>query len=158
MGWKKKTGLLGPTQKGTSTNPAKWLTIDSLNKLAVKYLHDSVDAGLSSELDRIDIRPSKGIVKFVFLHHYWGLQIDCANGDLLLVEKRRSDFIEDIHDGTILDKVFGTDEQSMLGYTTIMGSSLFMLTATGFWLWYGPKRLRKAKRSKLKFGKPERFS
>ena len=138
--------MLAPTQKGISSNPAHWLTIDSLHKLAVKYLHDSVDSKLSAELDRIDIRPSKGIVKFVFIDHYWGLQIDCTSGKLLLIEKRSSDFIEDIHDGTILDKIFGTDEKSMLGYTTIMGISLFMLTITGFWLWYGPKRLRKSKK------------
>jgi hypothetical protein len=150
LGWKKKTGLLAPTQEGVSINPAEWLTIDSLHKLAIRYLHDSVDAGLSAELDRIDLRPSKGIVKFVFANHYWGLQIDCANGDLLFIDKRKSDFIEDIHDGTILDKIFGTDEKSMLGYTTIMGISLFMLTATGFWLWYGPKRLRKSKKAKRK--------
>ena len=150
LGWKKKTGLLAPTQKGISSNPAQWLTIDSLQKLAVQYLHDSVDSKLSEELDRIDIRPTKGIVKFVFIDHYWGLQIDCTSGKLLLIEKRRSDFIEDIHDGTILDKIFGTDEKSMLGYTTIMGISLFMLTVTGFWLWYGPKRLRKTKKNQAK--------
>ena len=150
LGWKKKTGLLAPTQNGISANSAEWLTVDSLNKLAVKYLHDSVDAGLSPDLDRIDIRPNKGIVKFVFANHYWGLQIDCASGKLLLIEQRKSDFIEDIHDGTILDKILSTDEKSMLGYTTIMGISLFMLTATGFWLWYGPKRLRKSKRKETK--------
>ena len=150
LGWKKKTGLLAPTQKGISSNPAEWLTIDSLQKLAVQYLRDSVDSKLSVELDRIDIRPAKGIVKFVFIDHYWGLQIDCTSGKLLLIEKRKSDFIEDLHDGTILDRIFGTDENSMLGYTTIMGISLFMLTVTGFWLWYGPKRLRKTKRNQAK--------
>lgn len=147
LGWKKKTGLLAPTQAGVSAKPADWLTIDSLHKLAINYLHDYVSSDLSKELDRIDIRPSKGIVKFVFADHYWGLQIDCTTGKLLLIEKRSSDFIEDLHDGTILDKLFGTGEKSMLGYTTIMSISLFMLTATGFWLWYGPKRLRKSKKS-----------
>ncbi len=150
LGWKKKTGLLSPTQKGISTNPAQWLTIDSLHKLAVNYLKDSVDEKLSNELDRIDIRPSKGIAKFVFMDHYRGLQIDCTSGRLLLIEKRTSDLIEDIHDGTILDKLFGTDERSMLGYTTIMGISLFMLVVSGFWLWYGPKRLRKSKKTEAR--------
>lgn len=150
LGWKKKTGLLSPTQKGISTNPAQWLTIDSLHKLAVNYLKDSVDEKLSNELDRIDIRPSKGIAKFVFMDHYRGLQIDCTSGRLLLIEKRTSDLVEDIHDGTILDKLFGTDERSMLGYTTIMGISLFMLVVSGFWLWYGPKRLRKSKKTEAR--------
>ena len=147
LGWKKKTGLLAPTQKGVSIKPHEWLTVDSLHKLATKYLRDSVGPSLSNELDRIDIRPSRGIVKFVFANHYWGLQLDCTTGKLLLIEKRNSDLIEDIHDGTILDKLFGTDEKSMLGYTTIMGISLFLLTLTGFWLWYGPKRLRKRKKN-----------
>jgi uncharacterized iron-regulated membrane protein len=146
LGWKKKTGLLAPTQKGVSAQPGDWLTMDSLQKLASNYLHDSVSAELSNELDRIDIRPFRGIVKFVFANHYWGLQLDCTTGKLLSIEKRRSDFIEDIHDGSILDRFFNTGENSMLGYTTIMGISLLMLTITGFWLWYGPKRLRKNRR------------
>ena len=147
LGWKKMTGLLAPTEKGVSSNPADWLPVDSLHKLAVKYLHDSVHEVLSSEIDRVDIRPSRGIVKFVFTNHYWGLQLDCTSGRLLLIEKRNSDLIEDIHDGSILDRLFETGERSMLGYTTIMGISLFMLTLTGFWLWYGPKRLRKMKKN-----------
>jgi hypothetical protein len=65
-----------------------------------------------------------------------------------MIEKRNSDLIEDIHDGSILDRLFETGEKSMLGYTTIMGVSLFMLTLTGFWLWYGPKRLRKMKKER----------
>ena len=150
LGWKKKTGLLAPTQTGTSSNPEDWLTLDSLQKLAIKYLSDSISSKLSKEPDRIDIRPSKGIAKFVFADHYWGVQIDCTSGKLLLTEKRNSDLIEDIHDGTLLDKIFGTGENSMLGYTTIMGISLFMLTLTGFWLWYGPKRLRNARKRKAR--------
>ena len=81
--WKKKTGLLAPTQKGVSSNPGDWLSVDSLHKLAVKYLHESVDEGLSPELDRVDIRPSRGIVKFVFMNHYSGLQLDCTSSEPL---------------------------------------------------------------------------
>jgi hypothetical protein len=125
-----------------------WLSVDSLHTLAVSYLHDSVGKELSTKLDRIDIRPGKGIVKFVFLDHFHGLQLDCATGKLLLIEKRRSDFIEKIHDGSILDKIFGTGgDQVKVSYTVIMGVSLFMLVASGFWLWYGPKRLRKSRKA-----------
>lgn len=149
LGWKKHAGLLAPTQKGVSADPASWLPMDSLSGMAIRYLHDSVDRSLSTELDRIDIRPGKGIAKFVFADHYWGLQLDCTTGRLLLVEKRSSDFIEDLHDGSIMDSLTGTsDEQLKLGYTTIMGLSLLMLCISGFWLWYGPKRLRKQKRGK----------
>ena len=87
------------------------------------------------------------MVKFVFIDHYWGIQLDGATGDLLHIERRRSDFIENVHDGSILDYVFSTDgEWLKLGYTTIMGSALLVFTVTGFWLWYGPRRFRARRR------------
>jgi hypothetical protein len=148
LGIKKQTGLLAPTQKGMSSDLSTWLPVDSLQKIAFQILRDSISADLSTELDRIDIRPHKGIVKFVFKNHYNGLQLDCTTGKLLLIEKRKSDFIENIHDGSILDKLFGTDkDQAKVSYTLIMGCSLFMLVISGFWLWYGPKRLRKSRKS-----------
>ena len=141
--------MLAPTQKGISADPSHWMGLDSLRKMANRYLHDSVDAALDTVLDRIDIRPGKGIAKFIYVGHYWGLQLDCTTGKLLLIEKRQSDFIEDLHDGSIVDDLVGAgDEPFKVGYTVIMGISLLMLTLTGFWLWYGPKRLRRYKRSK----------
>lgn len=147
LGIKKQTGLLAPTQKGVAADLSAWLPVDSLQKIATRFLHDSVSPDLSPELDRIDIRPQKGVVKFVFKNHYSGLQIDGASGKVLLIEKRKSDLIENIHDGSILDKLFGTEkDQIKLGYTITMGFSLFMLVISGFWLWYGPKKLRKDKK------------
>lgn len=147
LGIKKHTGLLAPTQQGTSPDLSKWLPIDSLQHIAVQTLRDSVSPDLSNAIDRIDIRPEKGIVKFIFKDHYRALQIDGTTGRLLLIEKRESDFIEKLHDGSILDKLFGTsNEQVKVGYTVVMGFSLFMLVLSGFWLWYGPKRLRKSRK------------
>lgn len=122
----------------------KWLPIDSLHKLACKALHEQVDPTLSLALDRIDIRPDKGMVKFVFADHFQGLQLDLATGRVLHAEERRADFIEKIHDGSILDFYLNTsDGQIKLFYTTVMGLALLTFTVTGFWLWYGPKRMRK---------------
>lgn len=147
LGIKKQTGLLAPTQKGVSADLSTWLPVDSLQKIAIQILRDSVSAELSPELDRIDIRPNKGIVKFVFKNHFKGLQLDGTTGKLLLIEKRKSDLIENIHDGSILDKLFGTGkDQVKVSYTVIMGFSLFMLVVSGFWLWYGPKRLRSSRK------------
>lgn len=146
LGIKKQTGLLAPTRKGTSTTLSTWLSVDSLHKKAIAYLQDSVSKGLSINLDRIDIRPDKGTVKFIFKDHFNGLQLDGTTGQLLQVEKRRSDFIEKLHDGSILDKIFGTDgDQIKVSYTVIMALSLLMLILSGLWLWYGPKRLRKSR-------------
>ncbi|MBC7828436.1 MAG: PepSY domain-containing protein [Chitinophagaceae bacterium] len=149
LGLKKNTGLLAPTKKGISSDLATWLPIDSLHSRAVTVFKDSVSKELSAEIDRIDIRPDKGIVKFIFKKAYWGIQLDGTTGAVLLIEKRHSDLIEDIHDGSILDNIFGTDgEQIKSSYTTIMGLSLFLLVASGFWLWYGPGIIRRRKRSK----------
>ncbi len=146
LGWKKHSGglLLPKSYSGTSTNLNEWLPIDSLHKNACKILRDSVSSDLSLELERIDIRKDKGMVKFIFAEHFWGVQLDGATGKLLQIEQRRSDYIEKIHDGSILDFYFKTTNgQIKLLYTTITGIALLLFTVTGFWLWYGPKRIKR---------------
>ena len=148
LGWKNHSnGLIIPkSYEGTSTNLKNWLPLDSLHKKANFILQDAVSENLSLELDRIDVRSNKGIVKFVFKNHYWEIQMDGATGNLLNIGKRHSDFFENIHDGSILDHYFGTSNgQIKLIYTTIMGLSLLLFTITGFWLWYGPKRMKRIK-------------
>ena len=142
LGWKKQSGLLPPSAKGISTKPADWLPIDSLQMQAASYLA-GIDKGLSAELDRIDIRPGKGMVKFVYAKHFWELQLDCTTGALLQTSRRNSDIIEKIHDASLLDYRLNTGDWVKLIYTTIMGLALILFTVTGFWLWYGPKRMRK---------------
>lgn len=146
LGWKKHSGgfIMSKSYNGTSTNLKDWLPLDSLHTLANSYLLDSVSPQLSTEIDRIDIRKEKGMVKFVYAHHFWGLQLDGATGKLLHVERRYSDLIENIHDGSILDNYLGTNNQQLkVFYTSIMGIALLIFTITGFWLWYGPKRMRR---------------
>ena len=147
LGWKNYSGgiLLAKSYEGTSTDFKNWISIDSLNKIASKILHDSVSPDLSSELDRIDIRQDKGMIKFIFIEGYWAIQLDGASGKLLYIEKRRADFIENIHDGSILDYYLGTGDVFKLLITSISGMALLVFSITGFWLWYGPKRLRKLK-------------
>lgn len=126
LGWKKYSN-------GTSTDLKNWLPIDSLYKNACKILHDSVSTDLSLELDRIDVRKDKGMV--VFVNHFFSVQLDGATGKLLYIEHRRSDIIEYIHDGSILDYYFQTKgEPIKLAYTNIMGFALLTFTSTGFWL------------------------
>ena len=148
LGWKNNSYgvLLPPTATGSSTELSTWLPLDSLHKTACFILHDSISNELSVELDRIDIRKENGIVKFVFENHRWEIQLDGSTGKLLSLGKRHSDFIENLHDGTILDTLFGTSEKPIkVLYTSIMGSALLLFTITGFWLWYGPKRMKRIK-------------
>lgn len=147
LGWKKHTnGILIPkTTQGTTSNFKDWLPIDSLYQSACLILHQEISPTLSLELDRIDLQKEKGVAKFIFTDHFWEIQMDGATGKILSIGQRHSDLIENIHDGSIFDDYLGTRNSPFkLIYTSIMGLALLIFTVTGFWLWYGPKQMRKS--------------
>lgn len=152
LGWKKNSGglLLAESYKGTSADFKNWLPLESLHLKACRIFHDSISPNLSLELDRIDIRKDKGMIKFVFNEGFWGIQLDGATGKLLHIERRRADIIEKIHDGSIIDYYVGTNGVFKLIYTSVSGLALLIFTITGFWLYYGPKRLRKLKQNRTR--------
>jgi uncharacterized iron-regulated membrane protein len=149
LGWKKHSNgwLMADNAKGVSTDMKAWLSLDSLNRLATCYLRDSIDASLDPTKDRIEFRPEKGMVKFTFTEHYHALQIDATTGRLLKTEIRRADWIERLHDGSLIDRMFNIGGQAgKLTYSTLAALLLFSLTLTGAFLWINPKRLRRQKR------------
>ncbi|WP_052599295.1 PepSY-associated TM helix domain-containing protein [Aureispira sp. CCB-QB1] len=151
LGWKKHSAgvLLPKSYKGTSTNLKDWQPIDQLNEIATQILKDSINPKLSNKLSRIDIRQNKGMLKFVYSEHHWEIQLDGTTGTVLNIGKRHSDWIENVHDGSIVDAALGVSKGWFkLFYTTIMGLALLLFTITGFWLWYGPKRMRKEQRKR----------
>jgi hypothetical protein len=144
LGWKKQLALLPKTAIGTDKNSKAWISIDSLQKIAVHYAKHTLHT--DTNIDRIDIRPSKGIAKIVFAQHFTELQIDCATGKILAVNIRKSDFIEKLHDGSILDYWWQTKhDETKLFYTTLLSWGLILLSLSGFFLWYNPIRIRKLK-------------
>ncbi len=151
LGWKKNSNgkILPDTRRGTSSELAGWLPLDSLHRNACRILYDSVSPLSSAELERIDIRMDRGVVKFVFREGYREVQLDGATGRLLHSGIRYSDLIENIHDGTLVDRLLRSERGLFkLVYTTVMGLALLTFTATGFWLWVGPKRMRPSSRRK----------
>jgi uncharacterized iron-regulated membrane protein len=149
LGWKKHSGglILPKTETGVSTDLKNWLPYDTLHTIAIQVLRDSLPNENSIVVDRIDARPGKGIVKFVFQDHYTEIQLDATTGKVLGVHQRTSDIIEQIHDGSILDFAFSTGNgQVKVGYTTVTGLSLLLLTVTGFFLWFNPIRIRRRNR------------
>lgn len=147
LGWKKHSGgvILPNTEKGTSTNLSEWLPLDSLQTLAQQAIQQA-QPSYTITLDRMDVRPDKGTVKISFKDHFYEVQVDGASGEILAVNLRKSDIIEQLHDGSIIDTLFHIDNGSVkLGYTTAAGLGLLFLCISGFWLWYNPKRIRKLK-------------
>jgi hypothetical protein len=67
------------------------------------------------------------------------VQVDASAGKALSVAKRHADWIEHVHDGSIISELF------KLIYTNYIGWGLLILAISGFWLWYGPKAIRHAK-------------
>lgn len=93
-----------------------------------------------SQVERIDVRPGKGIAK-VILKDNWELQIDLANGAVLHAAYRRSDVIESLHDGT-----FFAGDWTRYGLFLPSGIVLLWLWISGMWMWWvpiGAKRRRK---------------
>ena len=139
LGWKKNVELLQPaTLKGESTDVAKWVSLETVSQSALRAI-DSVTQE-ENAIDRLDVRYDKGIIKVLFTKGYWEVQIDATTGKVLSVAQRHADWIEHIHDGSIISDLF------KLIYTNYIGIGLLFLSITGFWLWYGPKVIRKAKR------------
>lgn len=149
LGWKKNIGLLPPTQKGSSMETKNWIPLDSIYSIAEAFSRDSMLN--PSAIERIDIRPAKGTAKIVYADHFHEIQIDCASGKVLSAQRRNSDIIEKIHDGSILDHFFGTSGDPLkLAYTSTLSIGLLLLSFSGFWLWWNPRRI---KRNKLSNGK-----
>jgi len=143
LGWKKHAGdgLMPGTRKGVSKELAEWKPLDSLGLLATAALLS--ETGELYEIDRIDARPSKGIVKVLFEHRNLEVQLDATTGETLSVGRRHTDWIEQVHDGSIVDDWLGIPYGIFkVFYNTLMGVALVVFTVTGFWLWYGPKRMR----------------
>ncbi|MEM9373535.1 MAG: PepSY domain-containing protein [Planctomycetota bacterium] len=94
--WKKQSAWMQPpTQRGVATVPS--LGFDQILDAA----KSAEEAGITTwaDIDRLDVRPDKGIVK-VRAHSRWEVQIDTSTGEVLQAAYRRSDLIESLHDGS----------------------------------------------------------
>ncbi|MCK0159868.1 PepSY-associated TM helix domain-containing protein [Allomuricauda sp. F6463D] len=145
LGWKKHVDVLQyPTKKGISQNAHEWLSMDSIMTISTSEIQAWKGPEYSSEIDKIDVRPDKGIVKIIYKEHYYSLQLDATSGKVLSHEYRASDLMEHLHDGAIVDRLFGIPgEMFKLVYSSILGIALVVFSITGFWLWYGPKRMKR---------------
>lgn len=145
LGWKKQVELLPPTQKGVSDKASEWISLQQLEQIGLQYAQDSLQL-TNPEIDRIDIRPGKGIAKVRFTEAYAEMQFDLSSGELLSTGTRTSDFIEQLHDGSILENWLGLDgDWSKAIYSSLTGLGLIGLSFSGFFLWYNPRRIRHLK-------------
>lgn len=84
------------------------------------------------DVDRIDVRPDKGIVKIRPNTSLWEVQVDTTTGQVTQVAYRRSDIIEQIHDGSFFH------DKAKIWIFLPNGIILFGLWLTGVYLWVLP--------------------
>ncbi|MCC9138433.1 PepSY domain-containing protein [Pontibacter silvestris] len=139
LGWKKDVDLLQPpTQKGQTTDLKQWIPLAQMAAVAYMALDSAVHVS-NNPIDRIEARPEKGMVKILFGQGYWEVQLDGSTGKVLSVARRHSDWIEKVHDGSIV-----SDFIKLLSMN-VLGLGLLALTVTGFTLWFYPRRIRQLK-------------
>ncbi len=128
-----------PTQRGIQSDETPLLDWEAILQ-ACKQLEEPEITGWSS-IDRIDVRPGKGICK-VQSTNGWEVQLDLASGQVLSAAYRRSDLIESLHDGS-----FFADAAKLWVFLP-NGLVLLALWITGAWLWYLPISRRKPLRGR----------
>lgn len=129
-----------PTQRGVTTDvPA--LSLQEMFDIVTTI--PEMDVTTWEELDRVDFKPDKGIVKFVSLTR-WEVQLDVTTGEVLQLAYRRSDLIESIHDGSFFA---GWTKHYLFFPSAIV---LFVLWITGIYMFFLPyfKKAQKKNRKK----------
>jgi uncharacterized iron-regulated membrane protein len=136
---KKEFGWIQPpTTRGQG--PPMTLSLDEI--LVIARTEPRAEINGWPDIDRLDIRPDRGIVK-VRANNHWEVQIDTATGAVLSSAYRRSDLIESIHDGSFFHDL------AKLWVFLPSGVILLVLWLTGLYLWALPivtKRYGKAMR------------
>jgi uncharacterized iron-regulated membrane protein len=140
LGWKKEVAWIQPpTMRGEVPGLDGWRPLPELVASAQLALAQHLGEADPSAfpVDRLDIRPDRGIAKVLFVQGWWEVQIDGVTGQTLYVARRHSDLIEQIHDGSIISDAFKLIAMNGLGI------GLVLLSLSGLWLWWGPIRVRR---------------
>jgi uncharacterized iron-regulated membrane protein len=127
-----------PTSHGQSNVPS----ISFAQILQQAKTVEQAEISSWDSIDRLDVRPEKGIVK-VRAKSHWEIQIDSQSGEIKQVAYRRSDIIEKIHDGTLLQS------NANLWLMLPTAIALLILLVTGIFLFFRPYYKRRKKSQSL---------
>lgn len=127
-----------PTASGIVSDQIPEVSFDQM--LEAARSHPESQIKVWTDIDRIDLRTGKGIAKLQ-AKSGWEVQVDTRSGEVLSVAYRRSDLIEQIHDGS-----FFSDSVKLFVFLPT-GILLILMWGTGLYLFLLP-RLRKKQRPK----------
>ena len=133
------------SQAGLSTNIHEWLSLDSLESLATVALNEQAKTSFA-HAENIQLKPSKGYINFAFKNNY-NIQVNGASGKAIHIERKNGSFIQDIHDGAIIDSWLSVKSGIVKKtYSTLLGTALLLLTISGWWMWYKPRQIKLSKK------------
>jgi hypothetical protein len=123
--FKKNIDWIQPPTRDGNQNNHPTISFDNILSAATK----ARDANIKNwdDIERLDVRLDKGLVKVKAKNH-WEVQIDTYTGAIIQVAYRRSDIIEDIHDGSWFHK----NIKYWLFFPS--GISLLIVWGTGFYM------------------------
>lgn len=140
---KKDVSWIQPaSQEGVSTVPS----ISFQQILEVAQSVEEAEIRTWEDIDRLDVRPDKGMVKVRAINH-WEIQIDTETAEILQAEYRRSDIIEAMHDGSW----FADAAKYWIFLPT--GFIVLVLWITGIYMYFIPalnKRRNQKRMAKIK--------
>ena len=137
---KKQSSWIQPPTIGGSTKELK-VSFDQI--LASVQSVPEADIKSWDDIDRLDVRPAKGMIKVRGVNR-WEVQLDAATAEVLHVAYRRSDLIESLHDGS-----FFHDKVKLFVFLP-SGILLFLLWVTGLYLFAQPHLARRKRRRSAK--------
>ena len=136
---KKEVSWIQPaSRKGVSTIPS--LSFNQILDISTTIPEAEITSW--DDIDRLDVRPGKGIVK-VRANNHWEIQIDTETGEILQKEYRRSDIIEAMHDGSWFH------DAAKLWVFLPNGIIVTILWITGIYLFFIPILNKRRNRKRL---------
>ncbi len=133
---KKRSGWIqSPTRSGAAGEVADFIGPRRLFEVILDQDHP--DFRSAADVERVDLRPHDRVFRVHSEHHHSEMQICAVTGEVLEVSWRRSDLIEDIHDGS-----FFADWYHDWAMPGVSGALSFM-AFSGWWLWLAPKLRRR---------------
>lgn len=134
---KKQVAWVQPPEQQTA---ARVPTVDYATVLAQAMAVPEAGIRGWDDVDRIDVRPSKGMLKLVGTSR-WEIQMDIATGAVLQVAYRRSDLIESLHDMSWFH------DTAKLWIGVPIAVILLGLWITGVYMWFVHLRARRRARA-----------
>ena len=128
------------TRKGLDGAADEYLSMEKLFDAVYSCNHpDFVNI---ESIDRVDFRPGKSVYKVRSNTNHAEIQVCAVSGKILNIAVRRSDFLENLHDGSFFGKWMHDKVLPVVAVSNVI------LAISGLYLWLGPKFRRKKKTQK----------